>query len=95
MDFASVGGILLALIGILGGLILEGGSIAQVTQPTAMLIVLGGTVGDHAAVPARCISYGSASVHERFSLAENQQRGGRGATGRVCGESPQRRHPLS
>jgi chemotaxis protein MotA len=45
MDFASVGGILLALIGILGGLILEGGSIAQVTQPTAMLIVLGGTVG--------------------------------------------------
>jgi chemotaxis protein MotA len=45
MDLASVGGILLALIGILGGLILEGGSIAQVTQPTAMLIVLGGTLG--------------------------------------------------
>jgi chemotaxis protein MotA len=45
MDIASVGGILLALIGILGGLMMEGGSIAQVTQPTAMLIVLGGTVG--------------------------------------------------
>jgi chemotaxis protein MotA len=45
MDIASVGGILLALIGILGGLMIEGGSIAQVTQPTAMMIVLGGTMG--------------------------------------------------
>jgi chemotaxis protein MotA len=45
MDFASVGGILLAVVGILGGLIIEGGSIAQVTQPTAMMIVLGGTLG--------------------------------------------------
>jgi chemotaxis protein MotA len=45
MDIASVGGILLAIIGILGGLMMEGGSIAQVTQPTAMMIVLGGTMG--------------------------------------------------
>jgi chemotaxis protein MotA len=45
MDIASVGGILLALIGILGGLMMEGGSLAQITQPTAMLIVLGGTAG--------------------------------------------------
>ena len=45
MDFASIGGALLAVFGILGGLILEGGSIAQVTQPTAMMIVLGGTMG--------------------------------------------------
>ena len=45
MDFASVVGILLAIAGILGGLIIEGGSLAQVTQPTAMMIVLGGTMG--------------------------------------------------
>ena len=45
MDFASIGGVLLAIAGILGGLMLEGGSIAQVTQPTAMMIVLGGTIG--------------------------------------------------
>lgn len=45
MDIASVGGVLLAVVGILGGLIMEGGSIAQVTQPTAMMIVLGGTLG--------------------------------------------------
>jgi chemotaxis protein MotA len=45
MDFASVGGVLLAIIGIVGGLMIEGGSIAQITQPTAMMIVLGGTMG--------------------------------------------------
>ena len=45
IDIASVGGILLAIVGVLGGLVIEGGSIAQVTQPTAMMIVLGGTLG--------------------------------------------------
>lgn len=45
MDIASVGGVLLAIIGIVGGLMIEGGSIAQITQPTAMMIVLGGTMG--------------------------------------------------
>ena len=42
MDIASIAGILLALAGILGGLILEGGTLRQVTQPTALMIVLGG-----------------------------------------------------
>jgi chemotaxis protein MotA len=45
MDIASIGGLLLAIVGILGGLMMEGGSISQVTQPTAMMIVLGGTMG--------------------------------------------------
>jgi chemotaxis protein MotA len=45
MDIASFGGIALALIGILAGMMIEGGSIAQITQPTAALIVIGGTVG--------------------------------------------------
>jgi chemotaxis protein MotA len=45
MDIASVGGILLAVLGIVGGLVLEGGSLKQMTQPTAMMIVLGGTMG--------------------------------------------------
>src|ERR1700675_4440719 len=31
--------------GIVGGLLLEGGSISQVLQPTAAMIVFGGTVG--------------------------------------------------
>lgn len=45
MDFASIGGIALAIIGIMAGMMIEGGSISQVTQPTAAMIVVGGTVG--------------------------------------------------
>ena len=45
IDLGTAGGITLALGGILAGLWLDGGSLAQVLQPTAALIVLGGTCG--------------------------------------------------
>ncbi len=45
MDLSTIIGIVLAGIGIIGGLILEGGNLAQITQPTAFLIVMGGAVG--------------------------------------------------
>jgi chemotaxis protein MotA len=45
MDTSSLLGILLALAGILAGLLLEGGHIGQILQPTAAMIVLGGTIG--------------------------------------------------
>lgn len=45
MDKSTIGGILIALIGIGCGLVLDGGKIAQVLQPSAALIVLGGTLG--------------------------------------------------
>jgi chemotaxis protein MotA len=45
MDIASIGGILLAVGGILAGMMIEGGQIGQITKPTAAMIVLGGTVG--------------------------------------------------
>ena len=45
MDIASIGGIIVAILGILAGMMIEGGSIAQITQPTAALIVVGGTTG--------------------------------------------------
>lgn len=45
MDKASWGGVTLGLGGIVGGLLLEGGRISQVLQPTAALIVFGGTAG--------------------------------------------------
>jgi chemotaxis protein MotA len=45
LDFASLTGLLLALGGILGGLLLEGGRASDVGQFTAALIVLGGTLG--------------------------------------------------
>jgi len=45
VDKASWGGVVLGLGGIVGGLLLEGGSISQVLQPTAAMIVFGGTTG--------------------------------------------------
>jgi chemotaxis protein MotA len=45
MDIASIGGIILAVVGILAGMMIEGGNIAQITQPTAAMIVCGGTAG--------------------------------------------------
>ncbi len=45
MDIASIGGILVAILGILAGMMIEGGSIGQIAQPTAALIVIGGTMG--------------------------------------------------
>lgn len=45
LDLATLTGLLVALCGILGGLLLEGGTLVDISQLTAMLIVLGGTVG--------------------------------------------------
>ena len=45
MDKASWGGFALGLGGIVGGLLLEGGHMSQVLQPTAAMIVFGGTLG--------------------------------------------------
>jgi chemotaxis protein MotA len=45
MDIATIIGLLVAAGAILLGLILEGGKIGQILQPTAALIVFGGTLG--------------------------------------------------
>src|ERR1035437_9605962 len=45
MDKASVGGVVLAIVGIVAGLLIEGGNLGQILQPTAALIVFGGTMG--------------------------------------------------
>jgi chemotaxis protein MotA len=45
VDKSTIVGIFLAVGGILAGLLLEGGKIAQILQPTAAMIVLGGTIG--------------------------------------------------
>ena len=45
MDKASFGGAILAITGIIAGLWIEGGNLRQILQPTAALIVFGGTMG--------------------------------------------------
>jgi chemotaxis protein MotA len=45
LDLATLAGLVVGLGGIVGGLLLEGGSIAEIISPTALMIVLGGTAG--------------------------------------------------
>jgi len=44
MDKGSIGGVILAIAGIFAGLLIEGGKLSQILQPTAALIVFGGTM---------------------------------------------------
>ena len=44
-DLATFGGLALAAVGILGGLVMEKGKVQDVSQITAAIIVLGGTLG--------------------------------------------------
>ena len=45
IDFATLAGLVLGVGGIVGGLVLEGGHVQEIIAPTALLIVLGGTMG--------------------------------------------------
>ncbi len=45
MDKISVLGLVLGIVAIVGGQVLEGGHVGSLSQPTALLIVLGGTMG--------------------------------------------------
>jgi flagellar motor component MotA len=52
MDRTSVLGLLIGVLAIVGGQILEGGHVGSLSQPTALLIVVGGTLGrGHVAEP--------------------------------------------
>jgi chemotaxis protein MotA len=45
VDKISIAGLAIGLVAIVGGQILEGGHLTSLVQPTALLIVLGGTLG--------------------------------------------------
>src|SRR5437764_11284090 len=45
LDLATLAGLALGVGGIVGGLILEGGHVREIVAPTALVIVLGGTIG--------------------------------------------------
>jgi len=45
IDKSTVSGIVLALAGVVAALVLDGGSLKQILQPTAALIVIAGTLG--------------------------------------------------
>lgn len=45
MDLATIFGLIAAVVGILGGQVLEGGHVSSIMQITAAIIVFGGTIG--------------------------------------------------
>ena len=45
MDKISLGGLVMGIVAIVGGQVLEGGHVGALVQPTALLIVCGGTLG--------------------------------------------------
>lgn len=45
MDKLSIAGLIIGMVAIVGGQVLEGGHVSSLVQPTALLIVLGGTMG--------------------------------------------------
>jgi chemotaxis protein MotA len=45
VDFATLGGIVFAIASLIGAFVMEGGKVTALLQPTAALIVFGGTIG--------------------------------------------------
>ena len=73
VDHGTVAGLLIAGSGVTTGLLLDGGSLHQVLQPTAALIVLGGTLG---AVliqfPLRTVQDALVEIREAFFSANTE-----------------------
>ena len=71
IDKGTLAGVLLAIVAVLGGLMLDGGSVRQIIQPTAALIVLLGTL---AALliqfPLRIVRAASQELFEMMTAAE-------------------------
>lgn len=75
-DFGTIGGLLLAFAGIVGGLILEGGQLRDITQFTAAIIVLGGTIGAVLVnTPVRIVLGGCRRLGEVFFEKSSQTSG--------------------
>ncbi len=62
MDYVSIVGIVLSLVAIVGGQVLEGGHVSSLLQPTAFLIVIGGTFG------AILLQSSTKTIIESFSM---------------------------
>jgi chemotaxis protein MotA len=64
MDTATLIGLLLAFGAIIGGQLLEGGTLRSISQPTAAIIVFGGTLG------AVCVSFPMKNVTGAFKAVK-------------------------
>lgn len=72
MDIATIIGLLLGFGAIIGGQILEGGHISALIQPTAALIILGGTIGaTFVSFPMENLLQGLKDVRKTFIPTNN------------------------
>jgi chemotaxis protein MotA len=93
MDAGSLGGILLAFAGILTGLLLEGGHVGQILQPTAAMIVFGGTLG--AVMLQFPLGTVAAAAHRLIRVFLHRDDGGRTLLRQIIGFANQaRRHGI-
>lgn len=93
MDMGSLAGLFLALAGILTGLLLEGGHVGQVLQPTAAMIVFGGTLG--AVMLQFPLSTVAASGRRLVGLFLHRDDGGQALLRQIVGFANQaRRHGI-
>src|SRR5262245_6993877 len=76
MDLATLLGIVIALAGILVGQAIEGGSILQILQPTAAMIVFGGTLGaTMIGFPLSVLKQAAADLMRVFTESEQEPSG--------------------
>ena len=95
MDKASLGGIILALGGILAGLLLEGGKLGQILQPTAAMIVFGGTLGAvMLQFPLPVVLHAMRRFGSVFVSPTQNPQGDHSPAGAICAESAPGRHRL-
>lgn len=67
MDLTSIIGLVLGIAAVVGGQVLEGGSISAIIQPTAFIIVMGGTTGAvMLAFPGKDLKGAMASIKDIF-----------------------------
>ena len=96
MDKSSLMGVALAIGGILLGLMLEGGRITQIIQPTAAMIVFGGTLGAvMIQFPLRVILAALRRLGQAFVDNATDPRPLDSTTRRICSKSPQRGNRLA
>src|SRR6266566_3585701 len=76
VDKSSLIGIVLAVGGIVAGLLLEGGNFRQIIQPTAAMIVFGGTIGAVMLQFPLAVVFGAAKglVHVFFNRGGDPQK---------------------
>lgn len=67
MDFATIAGLIIAVVGLLGGFAMDGGTMGALFQPAAVVIVFGGTIGA-TLLSSRMKSFGSVLKYLRIAF---------------------------